>query len=64
MVTPQQLEIISNEYYTKGFLHERNRLYNHLKSLYPGVFKSRDANGEWLNYKKSISFSNIRKNLK
>ena len=50
MLTPQQLEIISDEYYLKGFLHGRNRLYNHMKSSYPGVFDSRDNKGEWLKY--------------
>ena len=51
MLTPQQLEIISNEYYIKGFVHGRNRLYTHMKSSYPAVFDSRDAIGEWLKYK-------------
>ena len=45
MLTPQQLEIISDEYYLKGFVHGRNRLYTHLKSSYPNVFDSRDAIG-------------------
>ena len=42
MLTPQQLEIISDEYYLKGFVHGRNRLYDHLKASYPGLFSSRD----------------------
>ena len=50
MLTPQQLEIISDEYYLKGFVHGRNRPYNHLKASYPGVFDTRDNIGEWLKY--------------
>ena len=34
MLTPQQLELVSDEYYVKGFLHGRNRLYDHLKATY------------------------------
>ena len=56
MLTPQQLEIISDEYYVKGFVHGRNRLYTHLKSSYPGVFDSRDAIGEWLKYQEVNQF--------
>ena len=33
MLTPQQLELVSDEYYVKGFVHVRNRLYaSHLSS--------------------------------
>ena len=64
MLTPQQLEIISDEYYLKGFLHGRNRLYNHMKSSYPGVFDSRDAIGEWLKYQEVNQFFQYQKNPK
>ena len=64
MLTPQQLELVSDEYYANGFVHGRNRLYDHLKASYPGVFSSRDEIGEWLNKKKSINFSNISRSLK
>jgi hypothetical protein len=56
MLTPQQLEIISDEYYLKGFLHGRNRLYGHLKSSYPGVFNSRKNIGESLKYQEVNQF--------
>ena len=64
MLTPQQLEIISDEYYLKGFLHGRNRLYNHLKSSYPGVFDSRDAIGEWLKHQEVNQFFQYQKKPK
>ena len=64
MLTPQQLELVSDEYYVKGFLHGRNRLYDHMRATYPDIFTSRDDIGEWLKFKKSINFSNIRKSLK
>jgi len=47
MLTPHQLELVSDEYYVKGFVHGRNRLYDHLKSSYPDIFTSRDNIGEW-----------------
>ena len=50
MLTPQQLELVSDEYYVNGFVHGRNRLYDHLKASYPGVFSSRDDIGEWLKH--------------
>ena len=34
----------------KGFVHVRNRLYDHLKASYPGVFSSRDDIGECINH--------------
>ena len=61
MLTPQQLEIISNEYYIKGFVHGRNRLYNHMKLSYPNVFDSRDAIGEWLKYQEVNQFFQYQK---
>ena len=64
MLTPQQLEIISNEYYIKGFVHGRNRLYNHMKSSYPGVFDSRDKICEWLKYQEDNQFFQYQKNLR
>ena len=62
MLTPQQLEIISDEYYVKGFVHGRNRLYNHMKASYPGVFDSRDNIGEWLKYQEVNQFFQYQKN--
>ena len=64
MLTPQHLEIISNEYYIKGFVHGRNRLYNHMKSSYPGVFDSRGNIGEWLKYQEVNQFFQYQKNLR
>ena len=64
MLTPQQLEIISDEYCVKGFVHGRNRLYDHLKSSYLGVFTSRDDIGEWLKHQIVNQFFNISKSLK
>ena len=64
MLTPQQLEIISNEYYIKGFVHGRNRLYTHLKSSYQNVFDSRDAIGEWLKYQEVNQFFQYQKKPK
>jgi hypothetical protein len=56
MLTPQQLELVSDEYYVKGFVHGRNRLYDHLKASYPGVFSSRDDIGEWLKHQEVNQF--------
>ena len=56
MLTPQQLELVSEEYYVKGFLHGRNRLYDHMKASYPGVFSSRDDIGEWLKHQEVNQF--------
>jgi len=42
MLTPQQLELVSDEYYVKGFVHGRNRLYDHMRATYPDIFTSRD----------------------
>jgi hypothetical protein len=64
MLTPQQLEIISDEYYLKGFVHGRNRLYDHLKALYPGVFDSRNNIGEWLKYQVVNQFFQYQKKPK
>ena len=46
----------------KRFVHGRNRLYNHMKSSYPGgVFDSRDAIGEWLKYQEINQFFQYQK---
>ena len=50
MLLPKQLDMISYEYYVKGFLLGRNKLYNHMKNKYPGMFDSRDDVGEWLKH--------------
>ena len=63
MLTPQQLEIISDEYYLKGFVHGRNRLYNHMKASYPGVF-DRYAIGKWLKYQEVNQFFQYQKKPK
>ena len=64
MLTPQQLELVSDEYYVKGFLHGRNRLYDHLKSSYPRIFTSRDDIGEWLKYQEVNQFFQYQKKPK
>ena len=56
MLTPQQLELVSDEYYVNGFVYGRNRLYDHLKASNPGVFTSRDDIGEWLKYQEVNQF--------
>ena len=64
MLTPQQLEIISDECYVQGFVHGRNRLYTHLKSSYLNVFDSRDAIGEWSKYQEVNQFFQYQKKTK
>ena len=64
MLTPQQLEIISDEYYLKGFLHGMNRLNNHMKSSYSGVFDNRDNIGEWLKNQEVNQFFQYQKKPK
>jgi len=64
MLTPQQLELVSDEYYVKGFVHGRNRLYYHLKASYPGIFTSRDDIGEWLKYQEVNQFFQYQKKPK
>ena len=61
MLTPQQLEIISDEYYLKGFVHGRNRLYDLMKSSNPNLFTSRDDIGEWLKYQEVNQFFQYQK---
>ena len=48
----------------KRFVHGRNRLYNDMKSSYPGVFDSRDAIGEWLKYQEVNQFFQYQKKPK
>ena len=57
MLNPLQLQQISNEYYTNGFLLGRDALYDHLKRTYPNIapngipnWDSRDDVGEWLKH--------------
>ena len=64
MLTPKQLELVSDEYYVKGFVHGRNRLYDHLKSSYPGIFTSRDDIGEWLKFQEVNQFFQYQKKPK
>ena len=58
-LNPYQLELISREYYTLGFVLGRDQLYNHLQQKYPppnigpngpSAFDSRDAVGGWLKH--------------
>ncbi len=48
----------------KGFVHGRNRLYDHLKSSYPGIFTSRDDIGEWLKFQEVNQFFQYQKKPK
>ena len=64
MLIPHQLEIISDEYYLTGFVHGRNRLYDHLKASYPGLFSSRDDIGEWLKHQEVNQFFQYQKKPK
>ena len=53
-LSPQQLQIISQEYYTNGFVLGRDKLYQHLQvNMNPMLnalnqFDSRDQIADWL----------------
>ena len=53
-LSPQQLQIISQEYYTNGFVLGRDKLYQHLRvNMNPMLnavnqFDSRDDIADWL----------------
>ena len=58
-LNPMQLSVISDEYYFKGFVLGRDRLYEHMVQTYninfgwggtPNMFDSRDQVEEWLRY--------------
>ena len=58
-LNPMQLSVISDEYYFKGFVLGRDRLYEHMVQTYninfgwggtPNMFDSRDQVEEWLKY--------------
>ena len=58
-LNPMQLSVISDEYYFKGFVLGRDRLYEHMAQTYnvnfgwggtPNMFDSRDQVEEWLRY--------------
>lgn len=64
MLLPQQLDMISFEYYVNGMVHGRNRLYDHMKQKYPKMFDSRDDVGEWLKYQEVNQFFQYQKKPK
>jgi hypothetical protein len=61
MLTPQQLQVFSDEYHVNGFVHGRDRLYDHLRPSYPGVFNSRDDIGEWFKYQEVNQYFQYQK---
>ena len=69
-LSPQQLQIISQEYYTNGFVLGRDKLYQHLQvNMNPMLnaldqFDSRDQIADWLKRQPVNTIHSRQENLK